>query len=123
MSRRKQSRNGSGNTNGNLNGTNRIPEMNRTKADVSDLWIQHQRRNTKTTQSWACIYCPERKIFLSETDLWNHAEKDHRDKTPFDQDELKQFRKSYESESKLKRSVDTVRAIHARLCALAEEGE
>lgn len=74
-------------------------------ADVSDLWIQHQRRNTKTTQSWSCIFCLERKICLSETDLWNHAEKDHRDKFPTDQDELKRFRKYYESESALKRTT------------------
>ncbi|KAG4030876.1 hypothetical protein MFRU_010g00100 [Monilinia fructicola] len=75
----------------------------KTKPDVTDLWIRHQRRNTKTTQSWACIYCPHRKICLSEIDLWNHAEKDHRDKIPSDQDELKRFRKSYESNSAQKR--------------------
>ncbi|KAI9649245.1 hypothetical protein NHQ30_001813 [Ciborinia camelliae] len=95
MSRQQQSR----------HGTDKISEMNRTKADVSDLWIQHQRRNTKTTQSWACIYCPERKICLTEIDLWNHAEKDHRDRIPSDQDELKRFRKSYESDSALKRPI------------------
>ncbi|KAK6594612.1 telomerase-binding protein EST1A protein [Botrytis cinerea] len=93
MSRRHQSR----------NGTNKNLEMNKPKADVSDLWIQHQRRNTKTTKSWSCIYCPERKICLSETDLWNHAEKEHQDKIPSDQDELDRFRKSYESNSALKR--------------------
>lgn len=96
MSRRHQSR----------NGTNKNLEMNKPKADVSDLWIQHQRRNTKTTKSWSCIYCPERKICLSETDLWNHAEKEHQDKIPSDQDELDRFRKSYESNSALKRLVD-----------------
>ncbi|ESZ94548.1 hypothetical protein SBOR_5038 [Sclerotinia borealis F-4128] len=84
-------------------GTDMNPEMIKPKADVSDLWIQHQRRKTKTTQSWACIYCPERKIFHSEIDLWNHAEKDHQDEIPSNQDELKQFRKSYESKSALKR--------------------
>ncbi|TGO65625.1 hypothetical protein BOTNAR_0076g00190 [Botryotinia narcissicola] len=93
MSRRHQSR----------NGTNKNSEMHKPKADVSDLWIQHQRRNTKTTKTWACIYCPERKISHSETDLWNHAEKEHQDKIPSDQDALDQFRKSYESNSALKR--------------------
>lgn len=87
-------------------GTDKTLEMSsKTKPDVTDLWIRHQRRNTKTTQSWACIYCPHRKICLSEIDLWNHAEKDHRDKIPSDQDELKRFRKSYESNSAQKRSV------------------
>ncbi|QSZ37290.1 hypothetical protein DSL72_009384 [Monilinia vaccinii-corymbosi] len=74
--------------------------------DVSDRWIQHQRRNTKTTQSWACIHCREHKIFYSEIDLWNHAEGDHRDKIPSDPAELRRFRKHYESSSALKRSVD-----------------
>ncbi|KAJ8069093.1 hypothetical protein OCU04_002766 [Sclerotinia nivalis] len=74
-------------------------------ADVSDLWIQHQRRNTKTTQSWACTLCPERRIYHSEIDLWNHAEKDHQGEIPSDQDELKRFRKSYESASALKRTA------------------
>ncbi|KAJ8062034.1 hypothetical protein OCU04_009814 [Sclerotinia nivalis] len=77
--------------------------MNPTKSDVSDLWIQHQRQNKKTAQSWACIYCPERKICLSETDLWEHAEKYHQDRIPSGQDELERFRKSYESNSALKR--------------------
>ncbi|KAM0142097.1 hypothetical protein ACHAP3_002092 [Botrytis cinerea] len=77
--------------------------MDRTKVDISDLWVQHQRRNTKTTKSWGCIYCPDRKILLSETALWMHAEKCHQDKVPANLEELERFRQSFESNSALKR--------------------
>lgn len=45
--------------------------------NLSERWIQHQRQNTKTTLSWACIYCPNRQIFATEPDLWEHAKTDH----------------------------------------------
>lgn len=118
MSRRQPSR----------HGTDKNSEMNRTKADVSDLWIQHQRRNTKTTQSWACIYCPDRKICLSKTDLWSHAEKAHPDKIPAGEDELIRFRKAFESDSVLKRLVNPLTIVSgggeickAVLCLLNEK--
>ncbi|TEY71388.1 hypothetical protein BOTCAL_0094g00320 [Botryotinia calthae] len=99
--------------------------MNHPEANVNDLWIQHQRRNTKTTKSRACIYCPERKTprptndlcmpaekchqdkipkrFRQSYDLWMPAEKCHQDKILTNLEELKRFRQSYESNSALKR--------------------
>ena len=35
------------------------------------------RENNRTTQSWSCIYCRDRKIFASEPTLWEHAEAVH----------------------------------------------
>ncbi|KAF7882591.1 uncharacterized protein EAF02_005954 [Botrytis sinoallii] len=76
-------------------------EMNRTRQDLSDLWIQHQRRNQKTTKTWACIHTG-RAMFLSESDLWMHAQNNHQDKLPSTPEESKQFRKSYEVNSVFK---------------------
>jgi hypothetical protein len=54
--------------------------MQAPKPDVSELWIQHQRRiNNKTTTTLACIYCPNRKIFATEPDLWEHGKNEHAD--------------------------------------------
>ncbi|KAF5869696.1 putative telomerase-binding protein est1a protein [Botrytis fragariae] len=76
--------------------------MNRTKQDVGDPLIQHLRRNTKTTKTWACIYCPDRAILLSKSDLWMHAQNNHQDKLPSTPEKSKQFRKSCEVNSVLK---------------------
>jgi hypothetical protein len=71
--------------------------------DVSQLWIQHQRRNIKTTAAWACILCQDRKIFSSENDLKSHAKTDHLDKLPNQDAELESFLQSYVAESAQKR--------------------
>ncbi|KAM3084463.1 hypothetical protein ACMFMG_001432 [Clarireedia jacksonii] len=73
--------------------------------DLGDRWTQHQRKiNKTTTQSWACIYCPERPIFVSTQDLWKHTEEEHRDKFPTNPSELQQFRRTVEIDSAAKRS-------------------
>ena len=74
--------------------------------DVHELWIQHQRRNNKTTQTWACIYCEDRKIFESEDELWKHFLLKHREQLPAEkdgQDALEFFRRNYAAESAKKR--------------------
>ncbi|PQE25047.1 hypothetical protein CJF31_00005896 [Rutstroemia sp. NJR-2017a BVV2] len=88
--------------------------MQKSTPDLGDLWIQHQRRNNKaTTQSWACIYCPERTVFPLTEELWKHAEERHRDKFPSNPAELQQARKAFESESAAKRK-------HAQIDGAAE---
>jgi len=52
------------------------------KPDVSELWIQRLRRENKTTQSFGCIYCDERRIFGTREALWEHAKVDHQDHFP-----------------------------------------
>ncbi|KAM3066465.1 hypothetical protein ACMFMG_012050 [Clarireedia jacksonii] len=62
--------------------------------------------NTKsTTQSWACVLCPERTVCPSTEELWKHAEERHRDQIPIHPGELQQFRRTLESESAAKRPV------------------
>jgi hypothetical protein len=76
------------------------------KADqnISDLWVQHQRKNTKTTQNWACLYCPDRRIFATEPALWEHAKANHGEQLEGRGDlDLEAFREKYASESALKR--------------------
>ncbi len=51
--------------------------MQGTKPDFSELWIQHQHQNNKTTPTWACIFCIDRRIFSSEPELWEHAKSQH----------------------------------------------
>ncbi|KAE8451547.1 hypothetical protein EG329_003620 [Mollisiaceae sp. DMI_Dod_QoI] len=78
--------------------------MERQHSDVGDPWIQHLRRNNKTTKSWACILCPERRIFASSQALWQHAEMDHQDKMPVaDHRALIAFKASFEDECALQR--------------------
>jgi hypothetical protein len=71
--------------------------------DVSDRWIQHQRRNNKTTPCWACIFCPDRKIYSSENELKDHAKIDHRERLPAEDGELEEFLESFAAESAQKR--------------------
>jgi hypothetical protein len=73
--------------------------------DVSELWIQHQRRNNKTTPAWACIFCEDRRIFSTESDLTAHAKVDHSERLPTQDAELEAFLQSYVAESAHKRSV------------------
>lgn len=87
-------------------------DMHPKKPDLGDLWIQHQRRNNRTTsQSWACIHCLERTVFHSADQLWKHAEEKHRDKFPPDPSHLQQYRRTFESESAAKRSVNMAWAL------------
>jgi hypothetical protein len=79
--------------------------MSASKPDLSDLWIQHQRKNTKTTQSWACIFCPNRKVFGTEPDLWEHAKRDHVEELEARTGDLDAFREEYATESAQKRLV------------------
>src|SRR5271167_2431557 len=74
-----------------------------------ERWIQHQRRSSKTTQSWRCEYCVEKRIFMSPTDLWNHALSDHNDQLPRDEKELHRFHTKFVSDSALKRCVYSAR--------------
>jgi hypothetical protein len=80
--------------------------MNQQPPGVDELWIQHQRRNAKTTQSWACIHCPDRHIFVNSDELWAHALEKHRDRIPSDEGEQRRYRSKFEAESsEKKRSV------------------
>lgn len=71
-------------------------EMHRPKQNISALWIEHQRRNTKRTKRWACIYCADRKIFYSESDLRTHQQNSHQSKLPDTPEEFKLPRNSNE---------------------------
>ena len=82
-----------------------VGEMSASKPDLSDLWIQHQRKNTKTTKSWACIFCPNRRVFGTEPDLWEHAKRDHVEQVEARTGDLDTFREEYAAESAQKRLV------------------
>ncbi|KAG4428020.1 hypothetical protein IFR05_016498, partial [Cadophora sp. M221] len=73
--------------------------------DVSDLWIKHQRRNHKSTHTWSCTLCPDRRIFGSENTLWAHAQADHRNRLAFAEngDVLEDFKRTYIEQSKEKK--------------------
>jgi hypothetical protein len=73
------------------------------KQNVNDLWIQHQQRNNKTTTTWACIYCPNRKIFLTEPDLWEHAKIEHVKDLAAQGRDLEVVREFFASESAMKK--------------------
>lgn len=77
------------------------------KPDVSDRWIQQLRRNNKTTPSWACTLCPERRIFTSSETLWEHAQSEHLENLPSGDDEIQKFRVDFESECAQKTSKPT----------------
>jgi hypothetical protein len=79
--------------------------MEAPQPDVSERWIQHQRRNAKTTQTWACIYCPNRRVFASDQDLTTHAEVDHREQLPTEDGELEAFLDTFAALSATKRYI------------------
>ncbi|KAE9370443.1 hypothetical protein N431DRAFT_559607 [Stipitochalara longipes BDJ] len=79
--------------------------MSASKQDLSDRWIQHQRSATKTTPSWACIYCPNRKIFATECSLWEHAKTDHVEELEGKKEDLNTFPGEYTKECFVKRST------------------
>jgi hypothetical protein len=82
--------------------------MQQQQPDVSERWIQTLRQNNKTTgTTWACVFCPDRKIFpQSDRDsLWKHALSVHHDRLPADEGEeaLGTFRRNFEAQSANKR--------------------
>jgi len=74
--------------------------------DVSELRIQHQRRNNKTTTTWVCIYCINRKIFLTEPDLWEHAQIEHTEDLTAQDGDPEAVRESFAAESIMRRYTD-----------------
>ncbi|KAH8787153.1 hypothetical protein BGZ57DRAFT_133049 [Hyaloscypha finlandica] len=80
--------------------------MSASKPDLSDLWIRHQRTNAKTTKSWACIFCPNRRVFGTEPDLWEHAKSDHVEQVEARTGDVDTFRQDYAAESAQKRTKD-----------------
>lgn len=82
-----------------------VGEMSASKPDLSDLWIRHQRTNAKTTKSWACIFCPNRRVFGTEPDLWEHAKSDHVEQVEARTGDVDTFRQDYAAESAQKRLV------------------
>jgi hypothetical protein len=79
--------------------------MHKAPPGIDRLWIEHQRRNYKAAESWACVLCPDRKFFLSVSNLWDHALRDHHDILPSDTTELARYRIKYIADSSGKRSV------------------
>jgi hypothetical protein len=79
--------------------------MQAPKPDISELWIQHQRSNNKTTRTWACIWCPDRRIFTTEPDLWLHAINGHAEQLKAHDDNLEELRAVFCAESALKKYV------------------
>ncbi|KAN0106418.1 hypothetical protein V8E51_009294 [Hyaloscypha variabilis] len=79
--------------------------MSTPKQDLSDRWIQHQREKTKRTQTWACISCPNRRIFAAEEDLWARATEDHVQELEARDEDIEIVRKEYGSQSAQKRPM------------------
>jgi hypothetical protein len=68
-------------------------------------WLEHVRRNHKGREVWACVFCPDRKIFASDANLWDHALRVHDDKLPTEASTMAMFKISYIAESLNQRSV------------------
>jgi hypothetical protein len=87
--------------------------MSQQQSDFNQRWVQHQRSRHKTTLSYGCVYCTDRKVLASPDELFDHACEVHRDKLPSDDSEegIRKFREQYEAESLQKRS-----AGHFQLC-------
>ncbi|CAG8955760.1 hypothetical protein HYFRA_00011627 [Hymenoscyphus fraxineus] len=75
-----------------------VPQPKQQKLGMDQLWIQHQRRNAKSTRSWACTLCLERRIFTSSETLWQHAIQDHREHLPNDDLDVRRYRTKFEAE-------------------------
>jgi hypothetical protein len=61
----------------------------------------NQRERIKTTLIWACIFCPDRRLFSSKQDLQGHAVNEHQDRLPSATDqELLAFLESFAMESR-----------------------
>ena len=77
--------------------------MSQRTRDLAEIWIQHQRRNYKTSLSYACIYCSDRQTFKSSDNLLNHALVRHKDELPADGSDTEQlhtYSLGYEAESR-----------------------
>ncbi|KAL2062098.1 hypothetical protein VTL71DRAFT_6364 [Oculimacula yallundae] len=76
------------------------------QSDFNDRWIQHQRRNHKNNQIWSCIHCPDKHIFPAETNLWDHALANHRNRLEFAEngDVLEESKRAYIEECRRKKS-------------------
>jgi hypothetical protein len=85
---------------------------------IHDGWIRHQRGQNKTTQSFACLHCLDRKIFPTSDELWNHATQAHRDKFPEDEKEMQGIRSKFEAEAALKRSATPLSQAPACHCVI-----
>jgi hypothetical protein len=70
--------------------------------DVSQRRIEHQRKNNRATRSWACVFCPDRKIFLKDEGLWKQALLIHADNLPDDDEEPLTFRRNFAAKSSQK---------------------
>ena len=73
--------------------------------NIHDGWIKHQRNSAKTTSSFACIYCLDRRIFPTSDALWRHAIESHHNVLPENEQDWDGFRTNFETEAGLKRSV------------------
>jgi len=85
--------------------TQQRPPEQEPQKDIHSRWIQHQKKNAKTTSTYACIYCQDRRIFTTPTELLSHAEDAHPDKFPLDEAERQAVKLKYEEESAMKRSA------------------
>ncbi|KAG4427149.1 hypothetical protein IFR05_017368, partial [Cadophora sp. M221] len=72
--------------------------------DVNNLWLRHQKRSHQSTRIWSCTFCPDRRIFASESTLWAHALADHRNQLAFGEngDVLEDSKQTYIRESEEK---------------------
>ncbi|KAF4632065.1 hypothetical protein G7Y89_g6064 [Cudoniella acicularis] len=59
-------------------------------------WIQHQRKNHKSTKTYACIHCLDRHVFTNPDDLWKHARDNHQAELPTDESEQRRYRTKFE---------------------------
>ncbi|KAH7419058.1 hypothetical protein BKA64DRAFT_3531 [Cadophora sp. MPI-SDFR-AT-0126] len=85
-------------------------KMQQHQPDCSERWIQHQRRNSRTTRSWSCTLCTNGKIrtvFGSEHTLWEHAQAEHSNNFAGFGDMLDDFKKSFiEDCCKMRSAID-----------------
>ncbi|ESZ91822.1 hypothetical protein SBOR_7774 [Sclerotinia borealis F-4128] len=79
--------------------------MTQPTAGILNLRLPHEEGIINTTQSWACIWCPERGTFHSVNALWSHTDDKHHDKFPQDPLELPTFQKVIESTSAIRRPL------------------
>ncbi|PVH86360.1 hypothetical protein DL98DRAFT_582931 [Cadophora sp. DSE1049] len=75
--------------------------------DLSQRWVQHQRKHNRATQTWSCTYCADRQIFDSEPRLWEHAQAKHRNElaSAFNQNIEVDFRRQFAEECAQKRPI------------------
>jgi hypothetical protein len=76
---------------------------NTSALSFSDQWIEYTRKKNKSTLSFACILCPERRVLPTAEELRSHAQLEHLDQLPHDPTTLNDFLKDYEAQSALKK--------------------